>query len=82
MRKMKSVRQSTMTFDDLWDEIKKQKALPNTAIFQIPSIISDDTKKKLEEIGTEDSIRIIREALNEIDHGSIQTVDTLVRERL
>lgn len=34
-----------MTFDDLWDEIKKQKALPNTAIFQIPSIISDDTKK-------------------------------------
>lgn len=36
-----------MTFDGYWAEVEKLKALPNTAIKQLPSSLSAETQKKL-----------------------------------
>lgn len=71
-----------MTFEELWKKISELKVLPDTAIQQVPHVLSDATKKKLSRKTAEEAIKILREAIEEIDHGSVQTVDALVRKRL
>lgn len=71
-----------MTFDELWNEVNKLNILPDTAIAQIPLILTNDTKRKLQKMGASEVAKVISEAVDEINHGSVQTVDALVRKRL
>ena len=71
-----------MTFDELWIEIEKLHILPDTAIKQVPQIISNETKKKLTGKTPEEATRILSEAIEQINRGSIETVDALTRKKL
>ncbi len=71
-----------MTFDELWEKISELKTLPDTAIQQVPHILSDDTKKRIALKTPNEAVRILQETIEEIDHGSVEPVDALVRKRL
>ena len=68
-----------MTFDELWKQVK---GLPDTAMVQVPAVLSPDTKKKLTQKNPVEIRRIISAAIDEINRGSVETVDALVRKRL
>ena len=72
----------SMTFDELWEQVKQLKVLPDAAIIQIPYILKDSTKKKLCKQSPQDVAEIITSAIDEINRGSVETVDALVRKRL
>ena len=63
-------------------EIKKMKVLPSTAVLQLPDMLSDYVKQKLTEKTPEEAAKCICSAVDEIDHGSVQRVDVLVRKYL
>lgn len=68
-----------MTFDELWKQVK---GLPDAAIMQVPNILSPDTKNKLVQKSPEEIGSIVSAAIDEVNRGSVATVDTLVRKRL
>lgn len=70
-----------MTFEDYWTEVDKLKTLPNTAIRQLPSSLSDSTKKRLMKLRTEVTAEILNEAINEVNRGSVESIDSLVRKK-
>ena len=71
-----------MTFDELWAEIGKLHRLPETAIEQVPKILSNETKKRLCRKSLEEVVRILKEAIDEINRGSVETVDALTQKKL
>ena len=71
-----------MTFDEIWKKIGEMNTLPDTAIQQIPLVLSDDTKKRLTRKSPEEVVMILQSAIAEVNHGSIQSVDSLVRKML
>ena len=68
-----------MTFEDVWREVK---GLPDTAMVQVPSVLSDATKKKLAERTPAEIEKLVAEAIEEVNHGSILPLDTLINRRL
>lgn len=71
-----------MTFDELWVEIEKLHILPDAAISQVPHVLSNETKKRLSRKTPEEVGRILKEAIDEINHGSVETVDALTQKKL
>ena len=71
-----------MTFEELWVEIEKLHILPNAAISQVPHVLSNETKKRLSRKAPEEACQILCEAIEQINHGSIETVDALTRKKL
>ena len=63
-----------MTFDELWAQVK---GLPDTAMVQVPLVLSTTTKKKLERKTPEEVA-----AIDEINHGSITPLDELINSRM
>ena len=68
-----------MTFDKLWEKVP---GLTNTAKKQILDVLTPYTKKRLEEYSPFEIGSFVRLAIDEIEHGSIETIDDLVRKRL
>lgn len=71
-----------MTFEEYWVEIEKLKVLPNTAIRQLPSSLSAETKKRLIKKQPEVTVEILRVAIEKINAGSVESIDSLVRKKL
>ena len=71
-----------MTFDELWVEIEKLHILPDAAIAQVPHVLSNETKKRLSKKTQEEAIRILNDAIEQINRGSIETMDALTRKKL
>lgn len=71
-----------MTFEDYWTEVEKLKALPKMAIQQIPSSLSARTKKRLMRKQPEETAAILNIAIEEINRGSVESIDDLVKTRL
>ena len=71
-----------MTSDELWAEIGKLHILPETAIEQVPKILSSETKKRLSRKTPEEVGWILKEAIDEINRGSVETVDALTQKKL
>ena len=71
-----------MTFEELWKQVDELHILPDTAIAQIPGILSSATKKKLSQMTVEDAGETVSAAINEINHGSIEPLDELIQKRL
>ena len=71
-----------MTFDELWVEIEKLHILPDAAISQVPHVLSEYSKRMLARRTPNEAVRIIEEVVDEIDNGSVQTVDSLVMKKL
>lgn len=71
-----------MTFDELWAEIGKLYILPKAAIEQVPQILSNETKKRLSRKTPKEACWILKEAIDEINRGSVETVDALTQKKL
>lgn len=71
-----------MTFDEYWVEVEKLKALPSTAIKQLPASLSAETKKRLMKRRPDEAVELLIASISEIDHGSVESVDSLVKRRL
>lgn len=71
-----------MTFEDYWEEIGKLKVLPGMAIKQIPSSLSTETKKRLMKKEPIETVEILKRAIEQINHGSVENIESLVRKQL
>lgn len=71
-----------MTFEELLDAACKSAQLPNMARILLPSTLSDTTKKAVMKLDSETLGRILKSAIDEIDHGSIESLDAWVRRAL
>ena len=71
-----------MTFEEYWREVDKTHLLPAMAIVQIPTSLSNSTKKKLMKKQPEETARLINTAIDEVNRGSIESIDSLVKKRL
>ena len=71
-----------MTFEDYWLEVEKLKMLPGMAIQQLPSSLSATTKQKLIKNRPEETARLINTAIEEVNRGSVESIDSLVKKRL
>ena len=71
-----------MTFDDYWIEIDKLRVLPQMAIQQLPSSLSESAKKRLIKLRPEETAEMLNEAIDEINHGSVESIDSLIKKRL
>lgn len=68
-----------MTFDELWAQVK---GLPDTAIVQVPLVLTVSTKKKLERKTPEEIAALVAAAIDEINNGSVAPLDELIKKRL
>ena len=69
-----------MSFEEYWSEVEKLKVLPHMAIVQLPASLSIDTKQRLMRRSPEEKAEILRAVIDEIDHGSVESIDSLVRK--
>jgi hypothetical protein len=68
-----------MTFEDVWRDVK---CLPDTAMLQVPGVLSESTKKKLSRMKPEEVGKVVAEAIEEVNRGSVTPLDTLIQRRL
>ena len=71
-----------MTFEDLWGQVAELKVLSSEALRLVPDVLSLKTKKRLCKKKPEEVAEIVQWAIKQIDHGSIETVDALVSQKL
>ena len=71
-----------MTFEEYWTEVEKLRILPGMAIQQLPSSLSPETKKRLMRKRPEETVELIKAAIEEVNRGSVESIDSLVRRRL
>lgn len=71
-----------MTFDELMDAACDSAALPNMARSLLPSTLSGETKKAVMKLKPEELGIILKDAIDQIDSGSVESVDVLVRKAL
>ena len=71
-----------MTFDELMDAACESAALPNMARILLPSALSGETKKAIMKLKPEELGLILKDAIDQIDSGSVERVDVLVRNQL
>jgi len=71
-----------MTFDELMDAACDSAALPNMARILLPSTLSGETKKAVMQLKPEELWIILKDAIDQIDNGSVESVDTLVRKQI
>ena len=61
-----------MTFETLWEEVKKMGMLPDTAVMEVPALLSMATKKRLSWMEPRAVAEIISMAIEEINDGSVE----------
>ena len=71
-----------MTFEEYWVEVDERGALLNSAIKQLPFSLSVETKRKLKKLSAEETIEILEAVIDEVNHGSVDSIDNLVRKIL
>ena len=71
-----------MSFDELWNKVEETGVLPNTAIYQIPGLLSDEVKNKLRRKKPEEVARLVSAAVEEVNGGSVDRLENLIRKRL
>ena len=68
-----------MTFEDAWRQVE---GLPDTAMVQVPGVLSQDTKRKLARKTPAEIKEIVEQAIEEVNHGSVAPLDELIKKRL
>ena len=71
-----------MTFEEYWAEVEKLKMLPEMAIQQLPFSLSPETKKRLLRKRPEETAELLITAIEEVNKGSVESIDRLVKEKL
>ena len=68
-----------MSFEDVWGQVQ---GLPDTAKMQVPGTLREETKKRLEKKTPAEIGRIVAEAIEEVNNGSVEPLDRLIKNRL
>ena len=71
-----------MTFEELLDQACKTASLPEMARLLLPSTLRVETKDMVLKLSPEEFGRILAAAIDQINQGSVETVDALVRKAL
>ena len=71
-----------MIFEKLLEIACRSAGLPNMARILLPSTLSDETKKKVMELPPDMLGDILKMAIDQIEHGSVESVDALVRKQI
>lgn len=71
-----------MKFDKLWGQVAGLKMLPNEALRLVPGALSPETKSCLSRTKPEEAAEIAQWAIDQINHGSVETMEALVKRRL
>lgn len=71
-----------MTFEELFDKACTTAGLPEMAKMQLPSVLSDKTKKMILKLSPEEVGKMLSSAIDAVNKGSVETIDKLVREQL
>ena len=71
-----------MNFEDLLDQACKSAHLLEMARVQLPSALSDKTKHLMLQLSPDELGRILNEAIDAVNHGSVKSIDVLVNEHL
>lgn len=69
-------------FSEYWGEVDKLDTLPQMAIQQLPSSLSESTKKRLIKIRPEDTIGLLKETIEKINRGFVGSIENLVKKQL
>ena len=73
---------SEMDFEELLDRACDSANRPEMARLLLPSTLSEDTKRDVLKLSPEEFGRILAAAIDQINHGSVETVDALVKKSL
>ena len=68
-----------MEIDELLERACEIAQLPNTARVQLPRSLSDETKRRIKKLAVEELAGILKEAVEQIDSGSVESIDEFVR---
>ena len=68
-----------MSFEELWARVQ---GLPDTAKLQVPGTLSEATKKRLCKHSPEEVGKIVADAIEEVNRGSIAPLDELIKRRV
>lgn len=68
-----------MTFEELWTKVQ---GLPDTAMAQVPGTLSEATKRRLARKTPEEIGKIVIDAIEEVNRGSVAPLDELIKRRL
>lgn len=71
-----------MTFDELLDQACKSAHLPEMARIQLPSSLSEKTKRNVMRLSPEELGQILANAIDTVNHGSIESIDALMNRAL
>ena len=71
-----------MTIKELLQQACEKAKLPGTAVDQLPHSLNDDTKEKLTLLPVDTVADILKEAVEQIDHGAVESIDLLVKKAL
>ncbi len=71
-----------MSFEELLDQACESAILPEIARLLHPSTLSEVTKDMVLKLSPEKFGAILKAAIDQIDHGSVESVDALVREQI
>ena len=69
-----------MDFEELLDRACDSENLPEMARLLLPSTLSAETKNLVLKLTPEEFGRILASAIDQINRGTVETVDALVRE--
>ena len=71
-----------MSFEELLDQACKIASLPEMARLLLPSTLSVETKNLVLKLTPEEFGRLLASAIDQINRGTVETVDALVRKAL
>lgn len=71
-----------MDFEELLDNACTAVGLPSMAREQLPVVLSSQTKKMVLTLSPEEFGQILATAIENVNKGSIKSIDKLVREQL
>ena len=68
-----------MTFNELWKQVK---GLPEAAEGQVPDALSEAIKNELTKKNPSEVAAIVMAAIDEVNQGSIEPLNILIKKRL
>ena len=68
-----------MTFEEIWVQVQ---GLPEEAKRRVPETLKEDTKRRLSRRTPQEIEKIVTEAIDEVNHGSVAPLDELIKRRL
>lgn len=58
------------------------KVIAEEAIMRVPETLRDDTRNRFSRMSPEEVAEIVLGAIDEVDHGSVEPLDLMVKKRM